>query len=123
MTNIGLANINDYVIDAYTENGWIARKWKSGFAECFGLVSTSATHYSGPHASFFYGYYVDFKLPVNLFDSAPKQAYSVAIGTGFAMPAQSMFGSDKNKVRFYALANLNGTQTVKISAHLWGTWK
>ncbi|WP_390525864.1 hypothetical protein [[Clostridium] hylemonae] len=123
MTNKGLSTIYDYVIETYSENEWYVKKWHSGFAECFGLINTSTTNYSGPFLSFFYGYYIDLNLPTGLFYSAPKKVFSVGVGTGFAMPAQAQMATSTSKVRFYALATLSGKQTITISAHLWGTWK
>lgn len=109
-----------------TSGIWTYRKWNSGIAECWGTLSTTKTYYSGPHASFFYGYYGNVSLPIT-FTSAPSGTYTVKIGSGFAVPAMGIsqtWDSSNNTISWYALGNVSTANTsVWVDFNIKGKWK
>lgn len=99
---------------------WVWRKWKNGWAECWGMATGKANNYNMVNG--FAAYYGELTFPFS-FVELPKQNYNVQIGSGFALPGSASMGKTLTGTRWYALATVTGEQQFEVDIHVAGWWK
>lgn len=110
----------DYEEGESEDGMWRWRKWKSGFAECWGMATGKANNYNMVNG--FAAYYGELTFPFP-FVELPKQNYNVQIGSGFALPGSASMGKTLTGTRWYALATVTGEQQFEVDIHVAGWWK
>lgn len=113
-------NTKDYVVAQGTSGNWEYWKFASGLAICSYYGTGTASHYSGPHASWFYGFTGTVAYPF-AFTKIPAAAFAVRIGSGFA--AHCNTSEDKNYLSWLALSNCSGSNPYALEGIVIGRWK
>ena len=113
----------DYIVEeGYTSN-WYYRKWASGIAECWQLVSLGSIAISSSYASGWY-YYASgaWYYPTNLFTESPMVTGSVRRATGLFFISFNL--NEKDRMRFYlASSKQESAQATEVNFYARGLWK
>lgn len=113
----------DYIVEeGYTSN-WYYRKWASGIAECWQLVSLGSIAISSSYASGWY-YYASaaWYYPTNLFIATPMITGSVRRATGLFFISFNL--NEKDRMRFYlASSKQESAQATEVNFYARGLWK
>ncbi|MDY3011429.1 MAG: hypothetical protein SOR93_09300 [Clostridiales Family XIII bacterium] len=118
---VGNALKVDYIVEEGTAGIWTYRKWNSGIAECWGIISSWFSCTIPGLGGYYHpqGIYVD--MPIDLFNTTPVGTASI-YGGGVACGIQVRAIS---KTQFYwnALSISNTGQTYTAHMHVKGRWK
>lgn len=113
--------LNDYIIETGTSNGWYFQKWNSGKYEAQCVVNEILNYYTITNG--FYGYHSSrINYPIT-FKEIPVLLYNAKVGSGFAIPGGDV-QSNSNYCMLYALS----TYSQENAACIWevevkGRWK
>lgn len=116
----------DYIVEQGTDGIWTYRKWNSGIAECWGVMSvtvTSWTQWGGTYYSNPYNNYANY--PNGLFVASP---ILTATPKGSSMDAWliSNTAGDASRTDAYYFgrgASVSGSNVKLIYFHAIGRWK
>ncbi len=124
--SIGGEKITDYVVESGESGVWTYRRWKSGFAECFGLVdrriydvSTECEEgYRSVSDSTENGNSVSY--PEKLFSERPIVTVN-AVSYGFPVQCRiGAYGTNAVTPRYYMVSRSSGTCDVELFVHAVG---
>lgn len=110
----------DYVVDQGTYYSWKYRKWASGTAECWGIGSSTSTHYATLFGG--YAYTAQFDLPP-IFNATPIVTYSCNGGGAFNVTGTQTSSTTSTRVAVYSVSNTSGEKTLSWRMYVIGTWK
>lgn len=117
---VGGTAIADYIVDEGTYYSWKYRKWASGTAECWGIGSSTSTHYTTLFGG--YAYTAQFNLPP-IFNATPIVTYSCNGGGAFNVTGTQTSSTTSTTVAVYSVSNTSGQKTLSWRMYVIGTWK
>lgn len=113
--------LNDYIIETGTSNGWYSQKWNSGKYEAQRVVNETLNYYTITNG--FYGYCssrVDYPIT---FKEIPVLLYNARVGSGFAIPSGDV-QSQRNYCVLYALSTYSKENAECVwEVEVKGRWK
>lgn len=116
----GTLQIVDYIVEQGTDNGWTYRKWNSGIAECWKLISNGSTAMTSAEGSGYYAPKKTYSFP-SIFTaitsvSADADLHGALGGFTISVITVSSFSG-------YLWATRSITKETWVNAHVVGTWK
>lgn len=113
---------NDEIIEEGTNGIWTYRKWKSGISECWGIKTSTLSHYATALNG--YAYYEAISIPSGIFNSIPVLVYSARVqGNNHGLTGTITDATTSTTAQVYAISTISGSQTVKWFLNCKGTWK
>lgn len=113
---------NDEIVEEGTNGIWTYRKWKSGISECWGIKTSTLTHYASALGG--YAYYEAISIPSGMFNSVPTIVYSALVGgNDHGLTGTITNASSATNAQLYAISTTSGSKTVKWFINCKGAWK
>ena len=97
------------VYETGTSSFWTYRKWSNGWAECWGKITVTLSHYTTWGSG--YAYHTVQSFPAGLFSGPPTITYSANIGSSFAHTGLSL-NLSATQANYYAFSSASGSQSV-----------
>lgn len=112
---------NISIIEQGTSGIWTYRKWSDGTSECWGIYTTTKSHYYTGNGT--YGYNSgEIAFPNGLFDSAPTVTVDGSIGNGFYLGSIPSNVS-ATRMEVVAMSTSSGSVVCVYNIHAIGKWR
>lgn len=115
---LNIADVNDFVVETGTNNGWFYRKWKSGKQEALTLVNYGAVPITTAWGSLYQSAELYWPLPTGMFTNSMYQQCSLAGADGCTVLALECGRLNTGHTQsVFATRATPGTTTVLYAFH------